>query len=174
MDGKYSVCRFLVVLTLLCFILSSMGCGEAVNSPATLVLRNGNVITMDSQNSRAEAVAVFKNRIVCVGSNEEINPFIGPDTKVINLGGATVLPGLIDAHAHLHSLGDELTYLNITGASSYDELIAKVAEWVSGAQAGEWAIGGRWDHTEWEQAAFPVHDRRRTSAEHPVASFEEG
>lgn len=76
-------------------------CGDGVeSSPATLVMRGGKVFTMDAGRSVASAVAVVGNRIVAVGDDASVSAYIGPDTKVIELGGRTVLPGFIDAHIH--------------------------------------------------------------------------
>ena len=131
-------------------------CGKP--GPADFVLRNGKIATVDESFSFQEAVAVRGNKIVFVGSNEGVEPFIFPNTTVIGLEGKLVLPGLIDAHAHLHSLGEELTYLNVTGTKSYQEIIDKVAEKVETTEPGEWIIGGRWDQNDWEDKSFPVHD----------------
>src|SRR5262249_30668395 len=65
-----------------------------------LVLLGGNVLAMDTRNTRAEAVAVDKGRIVAVGANAEIATCVGPETRVIHLGGRTLLPGFIDPHNH--------------------------------------------------------------------------
>lgn len=67
---------------------------------ADLVLNNGVVYTADGEGRKAEAVAVSKDRIVCVGSDHEMKPFIGSNTEVIDLAGRTVLPGFHDAHLH--------------------------------------------------------------------------
>ncbi|MGB2765075.1 MAG: amidohydrolase [Candidatus Aminicenantaceae bacterium] len=126
--------------------------------PADLVLRGGKIVTVDKDFSFQEAVAVRKDKIIFVGSNEDVEPFIFPNTTVIELDGKLVLPGLIDAHAHLHSLGEELTSLNVTGTTSFQQIIDKVANKVKTLQPGEWIIGGRWDHNDWEDKSFPVHD----------------
>ncbi|MCF8224232.1 MAG: amidohydrolase family protein [Bacteroidales bacterium] len=73
----------------------------------------------------------------------------------MDASGLTVLPGLIDSHAHLISLGDELYNLNISDCLSLDEVINRVAGKVSESEPGEWIIGGRWDHTRWESNRFP-------------------
>jgi len=126
--------------------------------PADLVLRGGKIVTVDKDFSFQEAVAVRKDKIIFVGSNEDVEPFIFPNTTVIELDGKLVLPGLIDAHAHLHSLGEELTSLNVTGTTSFQQIIDKVAKKVRTIKPGEWIIGGRWDHNDWEDKTFPVHD----------------
>ena len=74
--------------------------GVAAETPADRVYRNGTVFTADAQNSMAEAVAIRDSRIVYVGSNEGVAPFIGPKTKVTDLKGGFLMPGLVDGHLH--------------------------------------------------------------------------
>lgn len=131
-------------------------CGRP--APADLVLYGGKVVTVDEEFSIHEAVAVRQDKIVFVGTNRDVERYILPSTTVIDLEGQLVLPGLIDAHAHLHSLGDELTSLNITGSQSYQEVIDAVAIRVQSTKPGEWIVGGRWDQNDWEEKAFPEHD----------------
>ncbi len=72
---------------------------------ATLVLRHGKVITVDRHGTIAEAVAIDGDTILHVGDSAEMQPFIGPETRLIELRGACVIPGLIDAHAHMDREG---------------------------------------------------------------------
>ncbi len=132
-----------------------ISCGRP--SPADLVLRGGKVVTVDEEFSIHEAVAVRGDKIVFVGSNKDVEKYILPSTMLIDLKGQLVLPGLIDAHAHLHSLGEELTYLNVTGTKNYQEIIDKVAARVKASEPGEWIVGGRWDQNDWEDKSFPIH-----------------
>lgn len=145
---------FLFVIFL--FILVSVSC--KVPGQANLVLRNGKIATVDEEFSFAEAVAVQREKIVFVGKNEDVSSYTGPETKVIDLKGKLVLPGLIDSHAHIYNLGEQLTQLDITGTTSYQQIISKVAERVKTASPGEWIVGGRWDQNDWEDKNFPVHD----------------
>lgn len=134
------------------------GCGGEVATEADLILLNGKVITADCDFSVAEAVAVDDGRIIAVGASEEIRALAGESTRVIELNGAAVLPGLIDSHAHLVSLGNELVRLNISPAKSYQDIIELVAQRVADSEPGEWILGGRWDHTEWPETRFPEHE----------------
>jgi len=157
-------------LTSLVVVLSLVfGISCSKNDSATLVLHNGKIATVDENFSIQEAVAVSKDKIIFVGSDKDVQKFISGDTKVIDLNGKLALPGLIDAHAHLHSLGNELFYLNITGTKSFEEIVNKVAERVKTAEPGEWIMGGRWDHTNWKSNKFPVHDAlSKVSPNNPV------
>src|SRR5256885_1985639 len=88
-----------IILLLLLFILSDLFAQKVFNS-ADLILLNGKIVTVDKNFSIAEAVAINQDRIIAVGSNKEVNKLIGPKTRVIDLEGKTVLPGLIDFHTH--------------------------------------------------------------------------
>ena len=78
---------------------------SAVSTKADTVIRNANVITMDRGRPRAEAVAISDGRIVGVGSNRDVETFIGPNVRVMDLTGRTVLPGFNDAHIHVLNSG---------------------------------------------------------------------
>lgn len=147
--------RALFILLLPVLAASTISCERT--PPADLVLLNGKIITVDQHFSIQQAAAAAGDRIVFVGSNKESKRFIGSKTNVIQLEGKTVLPGLIDAHAHLHSLGEQLSYLDITGTASYRQVIQRVAERVKTVKPGEWIIGGRWDHNDWPDRTFPHH-----------------
>jgi len=136
---------------------------------ADLVLLNGKIVTVDSAFSIKHAAASAGGRILFAGSNNDVEKYIGAQTKIIQLDGALVLPGLIDAHAHLHSLGDQLSYLNISGTSSFAEIIQKTAGRAKTVPAGEWIVGGRWDHTDWPDKTFPHHkELSSVSPDNPV------
>ena len=136
---------------------------------ASLVLTNGKIATVDADFSIHEAVAVTGNRIMQVGRDRDIRKYIGPETEVIDLKGRLALPGLIDAHGHLSSLADEITFLNISSCTSYQQIIDKVAERAASSPPGEWITGGRWDHNDWEEKVFPVHESlSRISSANPV------
>ena len=160
--------RLCAIHILMSFILIFLiSCG--ITQKADLILLNGKIVTVDDAFSIREAVAVKNSKILFVGTNQHVDQFIGKKTKVIHLDGKLVLPGLIDSHAHLHSLGNELSYLNTTGTTSYQEIIDKVAEKVKSMKPGDWIIGGRWDHTDWTDKRFPVHDRlSNVSSNNPV------
>ena len=95
---------------------------------ADIVLVNATVITMDSFNSRAQGVAIRDGKILAVGSKEEIIRSINETTKVIDIEGKAVLPGFIDAHAHLTLTGMFLSSLDLFGVESVKSLLEKVRE----------------------------------------------
>ena len=83
--------------------------------PADIVIHNGALITFDPDQPQASALAITGNKISAVGSDAQITVLIGPDTKVIDAQGGTVLPGFIDSHVHLFGGSVELEYLNLYG-----------------------------------------------------------
>lgn len=140
--------RFLTVA-----LLGLAACGT--NEPADLVLRNGNVHTLDDQAPKAEAIAIRGDRIVFVGSNADASRYQGTSTRVEDLGGATVLPGLADAHYHLSGVGEREMTLNLEGTSTKEAFLAKVKERIDQARPGEWVVGRGWIETFWTPQAFP-------------------
>jgi len=139
------------------------------DQPADMVIMNGTVATVDEEFSIKEAVAVLDGKIVFVGKSRVARRFIGDSTNVIDAEGKLVLPGLIDAHGHLHSLGEQLANLDINGTKSWQEIIEKVEERVKTVNPGEWIVGGRWNQNEWPVRDFPVHDElSRVSPDNPV------
>ena len=142
----------------------------AQQQPADVVLTNGRVYTVDVTRPLASAIAVRGGRIVFVGSDGEARALTGSATRVFDLRGNTVVPGLIDAHAHLLGLGTSLRRVNLAGTTSYQEVVARVVEWAKTVKPGEWIVGRGWDQTRWPGAAFPTHDAlSRALPNNPVA-----
>jgi len=113
-------------ILILCLFLASWSVSCQKGEQADLVLHGGKIVTVDENFAIQEAVAFTSGKIIFIGSNEEIKKFIGKKTEAISLEGKLVLPGLIDAHGHLHSLGDELTYLYVTETTSFQQIVDKV------------------------------------------------
>lgn len=120
---------------------------------AELVLLSGTVVTFDPQVPAATALAIKDGRIVAVGSDAELKPWIGSDTRVIDLKGRTAVPGLADAHLHLSSLGARAFSINLVGTRSLDEVRARVKAAAAAAKKGDWLLGRGWDQNDWAQAA---------------------
>jgi predicted amidohydrolase YtcJ len=125
---------------------------------ATLIVTNATIYTVDKQQPRAEAVAVIGDRIVAMGSRAQVDPWRGPQTKVINAGGKLVVPGFNDAHVHFISGGEQLNQVNLTDAESPQEFVRRIAAQVSKTPKGEWILGGRWDETKWRKPELPTKE----------------
>ena len=115
--------------------------------PADLVLTGGAVYTVDGARSWAEAVAVSGGRIVYVGPAGRAKPWIGPRTKVLDLGGKMVLPAFHDAHVHPVSGGVEALECDLNGLTTQAAILEKVKRYAAEHPAAPWVRGGGWDLT---------------------------
>ena len=141
---------------------------EAQAAP-DLVLVNARIYTVDNAHPRATALAIRGGRVLFVGSDAEARALSGGSSQVIDLHGATVLPGFTDAHAHLLGLGNLLQRVNLAGSASYDEVIARVKTWAKDVKPGEWIQGRGWDQNRWPTKEFPTHEAlSRAFPENPV------
>lgn len=129
---------------------------EPPGPPADLVLLGGTVHTMDPARPRAEALAVRGGLLAAVGSDDEIRLLAGPGTRVLDAAGLTVLPGLVDAHGHLESLGAGLRRIDLVGTASAEEVAAAVRERAAAAPPGGWILGRGWDQNDWAKKSFPT------------------
>ena len=136
---------------------------------ADLVLVNGKVYTVDNVRPMASALAVRGGRVLFVGSDAEARALATASAQVIDLNGKTVIPGIIDAHAHLLGLGNTLRRVNLAGSTSYDEVIARVKAFSPDLKPGEWILGRGWDQNRWTTKEFPTHDAlSRAFPDNPV------
>jgi len=137
--------------------------------PADLIVTAGRIYTADAARPRVQAVAVRGGRIVFAGSAAEAASLRGPATRVLDFPGGTVIPGIVDAHAHLLNLGQLLRSVDLTGTRSYDEVIARVVERARAARPGEWLYGRGWNQMQWSDTRFPTHDAlSRAVPDNPV------
>jgi predicted amidohydrolase YtcJ len=125
---------------------------------ADVVLTNGHIYTVDNARPVVSALAARGGRILFVGSDAEARALAGPRSQMIDLRGATVVPGIVDAHAHLLGLGNMLQRVNLAGSTSYDEVIARVKAWAKDVKPGVWIQGRGWDQNRWVTKEFPTHE----------------
>ncbi len=137
---------------LLLFALLAVPAVLEAAPPANLVLRHGAIYTMDAARGWAEAVAISGSRLVFVGADRDVAAFVGPETKVVDLGGRFVLPGFHDAHVHLLSGGIELGQCDLNGSESPDEVLSRVKACAAAQPGDSWIIGGGWDLPLFPQA----------------------
>ena len=124
---------------------------------ADLILAHGVVHTfaVSDASAPATAIAISGDRIVFVGDDAGARKRRGPNTRWIDLGGKTVLPGLVDAHGHLDNFGRMLEEVQLVGATSRDDVLARVREAQSRVGSGQWIHGRGWDQNDWPNATFP-------------------
>jgi len=113
---------------------------------ADLIIRNGRIYTMDDSLPMAESVAVLGDRIIAVGSNDEIRSLQGPQTRIIDASGCTVTPGFIDSHSHPDG-SNEVTGANVDLRSIREIKAAMHAE-AGRTPPGQWVIGNKYDDTK--------------------------
>lgn len=139
---------------------------------ADLVLLNGTVIAVDADDRVAQAVAIAGDRIVGVGTDDEIRRFIGTTTRQVDLRGLTVTPGLLDAHAHFASGALARRFvvdLSYPQVKSVGEIVEKIAAEVARRQPGEWITGAGWDEGKLEELRYVnAADLDRAAPRNPV------
>ncbi len=155
----------------------TIGCAPASDlPPADMVIHNGKVVTVDDNVPEAEGIVINGDRIELVGSNEEVEAYIGPDTEVIDLDGALAIPGLIEGHGHFMGIGSNVLNLDLLDATSWQGVADMVAAAVEEAEPGELIEGRGWHQermTDLDESntvrGFPTHDAiSAVSRENPV------
>ena len=163
-------------LILILIMTASVSGQNAPEKPkADVIFTHGNVYTgiVDPTSmvagKRAEAIAVHGDRILAVGTRDEVLKTKGADTKIIDLGGRFVMPGFNDAHMHLAHAGQEKLSVNLVGAKTLDEFRERIRAKVEAAHPGEWIVGAGWDETLWPVKVLPTRwDLDEVSSGHPV------
>jgi hypothetical protein len=123
---------------------------------AKLAILNANVVTLNSKQPKAEAIAIQNGKILAVGSNREIRKYIGSKTKVINAKNKTVVPGFVDCHVHMTGFGWSLQSLDLRNAQSIKEMQQKLQEYAKENPEKSWILGGRWDQEKFAERRFPT------------------
>jgi predicted amidohydrolase YtcJ len=151
-----------------------VGIGGAVPAsadPADLLLVNGKIVTLDAASQVAEALAVENGRIAITGSSEELRKLAGPATKVIDLGGRTVIPGLIDSHIHAIRAGFRSAgEVNWEGATNLTEALGRLRAAAAHARPGAWLIvAGGWTPRQFAESRRPTEaEIAAVAPDHPV------
>jgi predicted amidohydrolase YtcJ len=167
----------IVVRRLAAVALFVIGAGGAARAhaqrqappPADLILVNTKIYTVDDSHPFVDAMAVRGGRVAFVGSTREALLLRGPSTQVMDLAGRIVIPGMVDAHAHLFGLGTFLRDIDLTDTRSFDAIVARVAGRAKDLPAGRWVIGRGWDQNKWGDTRFPTHEAlSRVTPNNPV------
>ena len=145
-------CFLQVVMVLGCAL-----CTFAQTKPAAdLIIQNARVWTVDPTRPEADALAILGDRIVAVGSSQQVDAWRGPHTRVVDAGGKRLLPGFNDAHVHFTDGGSQLDRVELNDATSSQEFARRIGERAAKTAKGEWLLGGDWDETKWSPAALPT------------------
>lgn len=154
------------LLAMTLFAASHPSFGE---DTADLLLRHGVFYPVQPPGRVEGSLAVREGRIVYLGPDAGAEKLRGPNTRVIDLAGRAVTPGLIDAHSHLAGLGEALAQVDLVGTTSYDEVIRRVREAAAKVPAGTWVRGRGWDQNDWPDKRFPLHEALSAAVPgHPV------
>jgi predicted amidohydrolase YtcJ len=139
-------------------LVSLVACGGAQpvrgGGEADVAYVNADIYTMDPAHPRASALALRGDVIVAVGDRSELP--IGAGTRVVDLGGKTITPGLVDAHCHLYGLGVDLDSVSVRGLASEQAVVDTIAQAAKQRPAGEWLLGRGWDQNRWPGQQFPT------------------
>ena len=137
-------------------VVVGLAAGAATAAPsADMVLEHGNVVTLETAQPTAQALAVKGGRILAIGSDADMAPYIGKATQVVDLKGMTAVPGFIEGHGHFMELGRSLTELDLTKAKDWDDIVALVADAAKKAKPGQWILGWGWHQEKWDHAPQP-------------------
>lgn len=139
-----------ISLTLLVLALISYKCKQSgQQEPADLVIINATIWTANPDFPEATALAVKSDTLLAVGLKEDIEPFLGKNTRIIDAQGKFVIPGFIDSHVHFLEGGMNLLSVQLRDAKTRDEFIRRIGEYAKTLSPGEWITGGDWDHENW-------------------------
>lgn len=135
---------------------------------ADTIYLNGKVYTVDEEFHIADSFAVYQDRFIAAGTKEQVMCYMGENTKIVDLAGKTVLPGLIDSHLHMVSFGITKMKLDCMNKSK-EEILCLVKEACEAAAPGEWVEGCGWNQMEWDEQIFPTkEDLDAVSGDVPV------
>jgi predicted amidohydrolase YtcJ len=149
----------------------TVGAVPASAAPADLLLLNGKIITLDASSSVQKAIAIEAGHIAATGSTDDIRKLAGPATRIIDLGGRTVIPGLIDSHIHAVRAGFRFaTEVNWEGAADINEAMARLRSAAARQKPDTWLIvAGGWTPRQFAENRRPTEAEIATaSSGHPV------
>ena len=148
----------LVLVTVISLMTAKLN-GRAQNTAVpNVIIVNATIHTMDPQQPTAEAVAIYGNRIVAVGTTKEIKKLVGSGTRTIDAKKQLVLPGFNDSHVHFLSGGFQLSSVDLRNADSPEEFAERIRRFAEKLPAGRWITGGDWDHERWNNTPLPTKD----------------
>ena len=155
--SSFARSRALPIAMTALLLVPAWGCSQppAEQQQADLVLRSGRVVTVDEALPEAQAVAVRGDRIVFIGSDVDVEAYVGDGTSVVDLDGRLAIPGFIEGHAHLMGLGQSRLQLDLMETKSYRDLIDMVAGAIASAEPGDWIVGRGWHQSKWDPPPDP-------------------
>jgi hypothetical protein len=122
--------------------------GQAA-TPGELMIFGGPIHTVTTARPEVEAVVVANGRILFAGSRHDAQEWTDSNTRMLDLAGKTMIPGFIESHGHIMGFGYSLRELDLSGATTYNDIVEQVAAAVAVAEPGEWIIGNGWHQSKW-------------------------
>lgn len=159
----------IILFGFLCLFRTKESSSKSISPQADVVITNAQILQPDQ--SFVNALAIYQNKIIAIGTNEQINNFIGPSTQTINAAGKLIIPGLIDSHIHAIraglTFGREVTWL---GVHTTREALDRIREAADKKPAGEWiVIAGGWVPEQFEDGVLPTSEALLVAAKgHPL------
>ena len=123
---------------------------------ADLIITDAKVWTGDQALPHAEALAILGDRIVAVGSKQEVDAWRGRQTKIIDARGKLLVPGFDDAHVHFSNGGAQLDAVQLNDVNNPEEFVRRIGERAKATPKGEWILNGDWDETKWNPPSLPT------------------
>ena len=143
----------LILLAVISILL--VACND--KTKVDLLVTNANIYTVDDSFSKVEAFAVSDGKILETGTSEDLQAKYESEA-LVDVQGKTILPGLIDAHAHLYNLGLKLSRVDLDGTTSYADVISRLEEFQAKNPDASYIIGRGWDQNDWAEQKFPTKD----------------
>lgn len=142
---------------------------RAAHAQSEMIVTADRIYTSDDFRPVVEAILIRGDRIAFAGSLREVRAMAARSAKVQNFPGRTIVPGMVDAHAHLLGLGQALLRVQLQGSKSYDEAVARITARAATTRKGEWVTGRGWDQNLWAGKEFPTEAAlSRAIPDHPV------
>ena len=173
MDPHRSSAPFAFFLRALCVLLFSLNAAHAQQcSPIDVTYYNGNILTGKGLDTpipeRVSAVAIRDGKVVATGSDKTVFDLCDAALK-IDLHGAFVMPGFNDAHTHIASAGQQHLTVDLDNIPSLAAMQDKIKAYAATLPAGQWILGGGWDHTKWASGKLPTRqDLDAVTVDHPA------
>jgi len=142
------------ILPLFALLLILFGCSKP---KADLLIYNAKIYTVNDKFDIAEAIAVKDGKILAVGSSVDIRKQYGA-TEEVDAKGKAIYPGFIDAHAHFFGYGESLQSADLTGTTSWEDVLNRLTEFAKTHPDG-WLTGRGWDQNDWQDKQFPSKEK---------------
>jgi predicted amidohydrolase YtcJ len=175
MLNRKTLATIVLSLSAATLVALAVGLPQQPVQPASLVLTNGKIVTVEASPAEVEAIAVQGDRIVALGTSADIKRYVGQGTNVIDLNGQLVIPGFVESHGHFVNLGTVQLQLNLMKTNSWQEIVDMVEAAAKKAKPGQWIYGRGWHQEKWTTKpepnveGFPTHESlSRVSPNNPV------